>query len=178
METNLDEQMASEMNFEPARPQFLSVLCILTWVACGFIFITTTWGIIFKPSPEKQMEQIEQIRAVSPDAADKMEAALESQSGTTQILQNLLTLIAVAISAYAAMLMWQLKKNGFYLYLVGEILPYFGFLIVGTEGISAVGSMTGMGGSIVGMVIAIMVIVDGVFIGMYAANLKHMNKTV
>lgn len=175
METNVESQFASDMNLEPARPQFLSVLCILTWICSGLLFISTLWGVIFQPSPEKQQEQIEQIRAVSPEAADKMEEALESQSSGAKIMTNVLSLIAVSLCAYGALLMWQFKKTGFYIYLIGEALPYLGFLFGAADAMKASASMMGMSGStFLGIAIAVMATFDGIFIAMYAANVKHM----
>src|SRR5689334_16169497 len=126
METTVNE--TSGIAAEPMRPQFLSVLCILTWVCAGLMFVASVWGILFQPSPEKQLEKIEEMRSVSPEMADKMEAALEKQGGTMQVVNTILSLIALALSAYGAYMMWQLKKTGFYLYLAGELLPYLGFV--------------------------------------------------
>jgi hypothetical protein len=157
---------------EPARPQFLSVLCILTWISCGILFITTVWGVAFKPSKEEQYEQIEKIREMSPEAADKMEAVLEKQDGTSELLGTALSLIAIGLSAYGAYLMWQLRRRGFYFYVAGEVLPYLGFLTGGAEAMAALGSIGG--GATASILIGIMVILDVVFIAMYAMNLKHM----
>jgi hypothetical protein len=177
METTYENQPVSHMDAQPARPQFLSVLCILTWVCCSLIFISTIWGVIFQPSPEKQLEEIERIRTYSPEAADKMEEVFERQSsGGGQVMNTVLTLIALGLSAFGAYMMWQLKKTGFYLYVAGELIPYVGFLFGGTEALSAAGSMSGMGDAFVGMAIGIMLVFDVLFIVLYGLNLKHMKK--
>lgn len=160
---------------ESARPQFLSVLCILTWVMSALMFISTLWGAFNQPTPEEQFEQIEKIRERSPEMADRMEAAFESQSDSYKIVNTILTLIALGLTSFGVMLMWQLKKNGFYFYLVGELIPYLGFAMGGTKAIGAMGAMTGMSESaMVGIAIGVMALFDGVFIAMYAANFKHM----
>lgn len=176
METTFDPQTNSYTVPEPARPQFLSVLCILTWVCCGILFIMTLKQVFFKESAEEQLEKIEQLRAISPEAADQMEAALENQGGSAETISTVLGLIAVVLSGYGAWLMWNLKKTGFYLYLAGELVPYLGFLFKKTEALEAAGSMSGMGSAFVGIAIGLMVLFDAIFIAMYAANVKYMNK--
>lgn len=174
METN-DNLTTIDFMQEPARPQFLSVLCILTWVLSGLLFISTVWSAINQPTPEEQYEQIEKIREVSPQAAERMEAALEGQSDTFKIVNTILNLLALGFTVFGAMQMWQLKKKGFYLYLVGELLPYLSFVVGGAKAIGAMGAMSGMSeGATIGIALGMMLLFDGIFIAMYAANLKHM----
>jgi hypothetical protein len=174
METIIDNQNDPNAIIAPERPQFLSVLCILTWIACGLMFISTLWGVLFQPSAEQQYEQIEKIREISPEAAEQMEAALENQKGTGQLMSMALNLIAIGLSAFGAYFMWMLRRKGFYFYLAGETLPYLGFLFGGAEALSAVGSMSTMGPAIVGIAIGGMVVFDILFVVLYAVNLKHM----
>lgn len=175
MENTINPQFNNENN-TIQKPQFLKVLCILTWLCCTFVFISTIWGAVFKPSVEEKLAQIEKIREMSPVAADKMEAALENQNGTNQIISTSITLVAVLLSFFGSVLMWQLKKLGFYFYIFGEILPYLGFAFGAADAIVAAGAMGGaMGNAIVTVVIALMIIFDIVFIVMYGVNLKYMN---
>ncbi len=156
------------------RPQLLSVTCVLTWACCALLLISSLSGLITQ-SPEKQQEQIEQMRRLSPEAADKLEAAMADEGGSKKILTTLLNILAIALCAFGAVQMWNLKQTGFYFYLVGEVLPYIGLLISGTGAMSAVASMAGgMGGAIIGIAITLMVIFDVVFIVLYAINLKYM----
>ena len=171
METNID----FTNDIKPiGRPKLLSVTCILTWIACGLLMISALSGLITQ-SPEKEHEQIEKMRQFSPEAADKMEAALADNNGTKKILTTLLNIIAIALCAFGAAQMWNLKQTGFYFYLIGEVIPYIGLFISGTGALSAVGAMMGgMGTAIVGVAITLMIIFDAVFIVMYAVNLKYM----
>lgn len=176
MENTLDNQFNNDLSATPARPQFLTVLCILTWVMCGIMLILSLFGMVSKPSAEVQKEQIEQIRQFNPDAAVKMEEALAEQGGGSQIISVILSLLACALSGYGAYMMWNLKKTGFYLYIVGEFLPYLGMLVGGAAGLSALSAMGGGAQMAGAIVIGLMVIVDIVFIVLYGLNLKHMNK--
>jgi hypothetical protein len=159
----------------PHRPQFLTVLCILTWVSCGLLFIMTVWGIAFKPSAEERYEQIEKMREVSPETADQMEVLLQKQDEGGQLMGTALNLVALLLSAYGAYLMWQLKRSGFYFYVAGELVPYLGFVTGGAEAMSAISSMGG-GAGLATAIIGIMIFLDVLFIGLYAANLKHLRR--
>ena len=172
METTTGTTYTPETPAAPVRPQFLTVLCILTWICCCLLLIMTIVGVVFKPSPEEQFEQVEKMRQVNPEMAEQMEAAFEAQNNSNQTVGLALNLVALALSAYGAYMMWQLKRTGFWVYSAGEVLPYFGFLTGGSEAMLAQ-----MGGASIGTIaIAAMVVLDLVFIGMYAANLKHMRR--
>lgn len=175
METPIDSFNA-EQAAAPQRPQFLTVLCILSWIACGFIFLSTVSNVLFQKSPEEQMEQIEKMREVSPEAADQMEAALEAQNDSTmKVVNTAITLVSCGLSFFGVLMMWQLRRKGLYLYIVGELLPYLGFVFGGAKAMSAVGAMAGMsGGAMLGIIIGVMALFDGVFFAMYGANAKHM----
>lgn len=174
----MDNDFTNSIESSNEKPQFLKVLCILTWTCCGLLFLSTLWGVLFPPSAEKQQEQIEQIRALNPEAADKMEEALLNQNETDKLITNIINIVAIALSFFGALQMWQLKKLGFYFYLTGEILPYIGLAFGGASAMTSAGAMGGsMGKAIVTITIALMIIFDVAFIIMYALNLKHMNKT-
>lgn len=171
-DTNLTENIYLP---EPKRPQFLTVLCILTWIMSGIMFLSTVNSILNKPSPEQQAEQIAKMESVSPEAAASMEAAFQKMDETPTIIYNLATIVAIALSVLGAIMMWQLKKAGFFVYLIGELLPYIGLLIVGTTAFDMMSTILKMDVSVLMAIsIGIMLLIDGVFIAMYAANLKHM----
>jgi len=174
--TTTNSAFDAEFSTQPQRPQFLSVLCILTWIACGFLFISTVWGAVFQPTPEERYEQIEKMRGISPEAADKMEAAFEMQDNSNQLINTILNLVAIALCTFGTYRMWNLYRNGFYIYIAGEAVPYLGFLFGGSEAMSAAGAVSGLGASVVGIAIGVMVILDLVFIVMYGANLKYMRR--
>ena len=154
----------------PQRPQFLTVLCILTWIACGLVLLTTLWGVVSQQTPEEQYEAIEKMREANPEMADRMEQAFEAQNNSNQTIGIAINLVALGLSAFGAYMMWQLKKTGFYLYVAGEAIPYLGFLTGGSQAMSMMLGGPGMMATMIG----ILVVIDLVFIIMYAVNLKHM----
>ncbi|MBS1651327.1 MAG: hypothetical protein JSU07_04875 [Bacteroidetes bacterium] len=171
MENNYNSELMAEQN--SPRPQLLSVSCILTWVCCGLMFILSLWGLL-RDTPENRAQQIEKMRQVNPEMADKMEEAMSETSNSSKQVNTAVNFICLAFSAIGATLMWQLKKKGFYLYLAGEIVPYTGMFLSGKTSMAALSGFGSMGTTIFATAIAIMIIFDAVFIGFYAVNLKHM----
>lgn len=171
--TPANEPVLDTLPTAPTRPQFLTVLCILTWIACGLLFISTVWGVLFRPNAEEQYAQIEKMREVSPEAAENMEALLQKQNSPSQYINTALSLVAIGLSAYGAYLMWQLRRRGFYFYIAGELLPYLGFVVAGDAAMAAL-NMIGSAGAAV--VIGVMLLFDIVFIAMYGVNLKYMTR--
>ena len=160
---------------EPARPQFLSVLCILTWILSGIMFLSTVYNLLNKPTPEEQQEQIEKVRESAPQAAESMELAYQNMDKPETMVSNLISLVSLVLSSLGAMMMWQLKRKGFFIYLIGELLPYVGLLMVGTAAFEAMATMLKMSAAtMLGIAVGVLLLLDGVFIAMYAANLKHM----
>ncbi|MBL7912239.1 MAG: hypothetical protein JNJ41_14355 [Bacteroidia bacterium] len=170
MENSID----STNEIKHGRPTLLSVTCVLTWACCALLLISSLSGLITQ-SPEKQLEQIEQLRKISPEAADKMEAALADEGGAKKILTTLLNILAIALCAFGAVQMWNLKQTGFYFYLIGEVVPYIGLIFGGTDALAAASAMAGsMGSAVIGIVITLLIVFDAVFIVLYAVNLKYM----
>ncbi len=176
METVIANQFTNDIAPLPERPQFLKVLCILTWVCSCLMFLQTIVGLAMQPNEEQVMEKIENMQKINPAAADAMlKAHMESSDGQ-RIFNAVLNLVALALSSFGALWMWRLKKAGFYIYIAGEVLPYFS-LLGGGAALAAMASAFGsMGSTIMGAVVGIMIVFDIAFIIMYAVNLKHMNK--
>lgn len=176
MEATTETNFSMEM-MEPKRPQFLTVICVLSFIWCGLSFLGGVWSII-QNSPERMAENIEQMRAVSPQMADQMEEQMMlMQESTYAQISPYLNFVYILLSFLGVFMMWKLKKNGFYIYLIGEILPYVGLIFAGKQAMAMMGSAGGGAAKMAGMVIMVlMVLFDAAFIIMYALNLKHMNK--
>lgn len=175
METTVQNDPFNNAMQEPARPQLLTVVCILTFVMCGIMFIMGIIGIV-NNNPEKMQEKIEQMRSFSPEMADKMEEQMVSmQDSAYQQVAPYLNLLYTLLSLLGAIMMWKLKKTGFYLYLAGELLPYIGFITGGKQAMAMMSSMGGGMAETAGMIALILMLVfDIAFFAMYAVNLKHM----
>jgi hypothetical protein len=163
MENNYNNQFANDLAPLPDRPQFLKVLCILSFVACGlFILIYSIGSMAMGMSEEtisgvwdKVIESQPQLESVNP-------VDFFHEVGKL-CLYNLLTNIA---SLVGVILMWRLNKIGFVIYIIAELATNFMGLDMNVEGADK---------SSLSMIFSIAV--DLVFIVMYALNLKYMNKT-
>lgn len=180
METKINMETPIENNFsiesmEPKRPQFLTVLCVLTFIMCGLSLLGGVWSLVMN-TPERMAENIEQMRAVSPEMADQMEEQmiLMQEDVYTQIAPYL-NFVYILLSFLGAFMMWKLKKKGFYVYLAGELLPYIGLIIGGKQAMAMMGAAGGGMAKTAGLIMmALMFVFDIAFIVMYALNLKHM----
>lgn len=177
MENQFDNTLTNEMENQGKRPQFLSVLCILSFICCGLLLVMTLYGLVSN-TPEKMQQSIEQMREISPATADQMEAQFQEQQNSTMAkIQPYISILFLLASFLGVMQMFNLKKMGFYIYTAAELIPYL-FMIGG--GKKAMAMMGSMGGGAMEMaaiaVLVIMVLFDVGFIIMYALNLKHMTK--
>ncbi|MGE0566926.1 MAG: hypothetical protein AB7O73_03170 [Bacteroidia bacterium] len=167
MNDNMDEQA------KPI-PQFLKVLCILSFIGVGLMVLLSVVGLITN-TPEKMEQQIEQVREISPSAADQMEEAyLESQNDAWAQAQPYLGIIWQLITLVGVIQMFNLKRLGFYIYTAAELIPD----IIGMFGSKkAMAMVSGMGGAMEAAAITVLIftlVVDIAFVVMYGMNLKHM----
>ncbi|MEA3317214.1 MAG: hypothetical protein U9R54_04595 [Bacteroidota bacterium] len=114
------------------RPAFLSVLCILTYIGSGLAILFSLLGMLG-------------IGALAGMAA-KFGAPVEGGFA----INSLLVLVFAVASIYGAIMMWKLKKIGFYIYVAAQVL------------------IVAFGWSIFALVFALL------FIGLYGLNFKHL----
>lgn len=152
----LDETNEFLERREGLRPPFLTVLCILTWVGCGFGIIT---GLI-------QLWSYSLVNSIN---------GIQGSTGRSvafMFWSAIATLLGSFICLFAAIMMFKQKKVGFFIYIFGQVLPilagFYSALIV-TNGIG-IGAGLSVIMTLVGMIIPV------AFIIMYGVNLKHMNK--
>lgn len=159
------------------RPDFLSVICILSFIGCGIAFLGGIYSII-QNTPENMAKNIEQVRAFNPVMADQLEEnMIAMQDNVYMQIAPYLNFVYLLLSFLGVLMMWKLNKKGFYLYIAGELLPYIPMLVMGKQTISMMGSMGGGGAQAIGIVVLVcMLVFDIVFIAMYGANLKHMKQ--
>ncbi|MCD6019776.1 MAG: hypothetical protein K0S53_2897 [Bacteroidetes bacterium] len=172
----MEENLILENNpvEQPKRSQFLKVLCILSFIMCGISFLSGIWGI-YQSTPEAMQKNVEQLRSYNPDMADKMEdQMIEMQNNPYSKIAPYLGLAYTLLSFLGVMMMWNLTKRGFYIYAIAEILPYTSFVFMGKNSLAMMGPPGGNNTAIAMGVMIFMVIVDIVFVAMYARTLKEM----
>ena len=114
------------------RPTFLSVLCILTFIGSGLAVLMYLLGIF------------------GIGALNNLLGDFGAETADAGILKPIMMLVISAASIYGAIMMWSLKKMGFYLYVAAQVL-----LLV-------------FGWSILALVFA------ALFVVLYGLNLKHL----
>jgi hypothetical protein len=161
MESNAQQDAASQFMLEPERPQTLRILCILSFIGCGLMFLLYGIGSFFISMDEatigtfwdKAVERSPELENVDP-------VAFFHEFG----LYCIYGLIATVFSLIGVIMMWRLEKIGFYIYAVAELATNF----------FSVNMNTGQEKSYAGTIFFI--IVDLVFIVLYFMQLKYMNK--
>ena len=155
METQIDNSFEQAME-GPKRPQFLSVLCVLSYIWSGIIILCLILGLAFSGMIfdifEKAMNGDGDIQ-MNEMQIQGMEKLVEMGQGTfVAIIGGYL--VAMIVSLLGVIKMWKLQKTGFYIYAI----------------INGLGVIYGVyDGSYVGSLLSL------TFIAMYAVNLKRMN---
>jgi hypothetical protein len=157
----------------PVRPTFLTVLCILTFLGSG-------WGIVNGISGYLTADTAAGVaQAAMQNAKDKIEnsdsnpgtkMAEKMLSGVSDIIKPenlkksaLFGITSSIVTLLGAILMFQLKKTGFRLYVLGTIIAIAAPIIIfGTSNL--VSLITMMGAALIGII----------FIVLYALNLKYL----
>lgn len=163
MEENILLANQQPVNETPKRPQFITVLCVLTFIGCALAFFGAIWGYF---SIKASSALLENMGNAEGDTYGMMSGVQDAMiKAVENAIPNLIIgIVCSLLCLYGALQMWKLKKIGFFIYAVGEITPAIaGFLLGG-------GGLIGGAGAIMGLLLAI------VWIVLYAVNLKHMNQ--
>ena len=157
---------------KPVRPVLLTVLCILTFIGSG-------WGIVSGITSYLSADVTSDIaRAAMQDAKDKIEDeanagskfAEKILSGTSEMLRPenlkksaLFSIVASVFTLLGGILMFGLKKAGFYSYVLGTILGIAGpFIAFG-------------GGNFITILSSSFIAFIGIFfVILYGLNVKHL----
>ena len=153
---------------ENVRPTFLTVLCILTFIGSGWSIYSgisnyytadISYGLVNEQF-EKVQEELD-----DKDGAEVAGKLLQSigDSMTPEKIKNngIATAITSLITLIGAILMWGLRKTGFYVYVIGAIAAVIAPIAI-FGGFA--GAMASGGAAFVGIL----------FIILYALNLKHL----
>jgi hypothetical protein len=169
METTILSTPMPDKPQRGVRSTFLMVICILTFIGSGYgiissaagYFLAATTGDTAREAMKNAQERIDQqdtpgfIKQIMSSVAEGMSPEARKLTAILKLVSNLFTL-------FGALLMWNLRKIGFYLYIAGIALL-----------MAAPFAM----GKVVGIVSGVFVGIIGIaFIIMYGFNLKDMNK--
>lgn len=153
------------------RPTFLTILCFLTFMS-AVSGLWTQSERLWNPgiTADRNRETFEAVRenlerqgnTAEAKTMDKMfEAVIEQTTAENVKTGAIIMLIFESLSLYAAYLMWNLQKRGYFLYLGGMAVAFLApLLMIG----GWMGVITAMAGIFFSIFMAIL----------YAFNLKHM----
>ena len=154
-------------NEKPTRTTFILVLCILSWVYVGFGLLGVVGNM--GGSKEEAMKaidlQINEMRASEIASTDFGKDTIAYMESTKTIpgWNNTTTAVLLLFEGFAVFLIFQMKRNGFWIYLAAQI----GFLVQ-TYSVLHFPNMMSMAALIMSFLII------AVFTILYAVNLKHL----
>lgn len=162
---------------QAVRPPALKTLCILSFIGCGLMFLVTLMSLPnITKSDEAKRAEIERVRGISEEMADQLEMQYMDPSYQSRMATKLVVDLAfLALTFTGVMMMWRLKKTGFYIYAASEILYYFSGFITG-QGNPAkmMESFPPFVRNIAFVFVALIIIQDFVFIFLYWRQTKYM----
>lgn len=153
------------------RPTLLTVICILSFLFGAYSLITGAIGSFREPSDadramvQQRMEEAQQQSAGVAGVESMMESMNVGLQNTLDHAKGINRggALAAIISLLGVWMMWNLRKSGFWLYLLGTVIGlavplYF------------------IGGNIIGFgYVAFFGFISLLFIILYAVNLKYMH---
>ncbi|HBF88966.1 MAG TPA: hypothetical protein DDX39_10020 [Bacteroidales bacterium] len=157
------------------RPTFVTVLGILGFIGVGWQVISgiiqmmagAVTGAVMDVA-EQNVESLEGLEGMEGlENVEGMEEFGSAMEGVGNLMQHqstlgLISIIAALVCLLGVIWMWNLKKKGFYVYIIGEIAPAIATLVL-------VGF--GLGGfmATLGFIIPVVMII------LWGLNLKHMS---
>ena len=144
-------------------PTTLNVLTWLTFIANGLGFILAFWAFFRAQATYDATVKAQDALANGPDWAKKFAM---SPDIARAMLDNRLPILIIGLLScflcfYGALQMRKLKKMGFSVYILGDIVYYAAGIFIGFGAYSSFGAMFG-------------IIITIVFIILYATQLKYM----
>ena len=132
-------------NIKPKLPTGLNVLTILSFIGCAFQLLGSLWSFFTAKKSydglDKLTEQMNSenmpgwVKSMMGDPEKMVKMITKAYENRIPIV--LLSLVATALCFYGAMQMRKLKKQGFTLYTIGELLPFLTqILFIGTFALS------------------------------------------
>jgi len=146
-------------------PAFLKVLCILTFVGSGLGILGALGGFAMGGMNERLMQDMNNIGG---GIYDQMGLDIDAMIVWTKY-SNIANLLGSALCLTGALMMWKLKKVGYYLYVPGVVIPAV-VSVFAMRHILPSGPFAGLGTAS----IVVGFIFSAAFIVMYGVNYKHL----
>lgn len=172
----MEQQNMDQVNptAEPKkRPQFLMVLCILSFIGIGF----GIWlNLITLATDMNHINTLQSTQGVVKFYFDNFRIIINlflfpEELGNSIIVPvksvqtfHIIDIVSLIICFVGVLMMWKLKKAGYFIYIITQIIPAIViFILLG--GFGSIGTLAIVSGLILPIA----------FIIMYGLNLKHMS---
>ncbi len=144
-----EQQMLPDIETKEKRPTLLTVLCILTFIGSGLNAFSNLMVFIFYDASMKFTAEM--IKAFKISGMEQFQAAKPIYFASTAVIN--------ALAVAGAIWMWQLRKPGFHIYTISQILvilaPMYFFHLSSPDFFS--------------------ILLSGTFIVLYSSYLKKMS---
>jgi heme A synthase len=160
METTNYETYLDQAENAPKRPDFLKILCILSFIACGLLMMLCLLGTMVLSLDQTMVDQA-WVKVVESNPQFEEVDPMTFMHGFG--MWCVYMLIATTFSLIGVIMMWRLEKIGFFIYVIAELSTHFIKLDMGTPENQSYGGL------------AFGVLIDLVFIFLYMRNLKYVN---
>ncbi len=147
-------------------PQTLNVLTILTFIGCGLGYVFT----LAMPGLMKfSLKMMDKAASSGTELSPKDAAEIEKGRAAIELVQSHMTpliimgLITISLCLVGAIMMRKLKKDGYWIYIAGELLPIAGnYFIIGNS------QFVGVSNILLGLIIPV------VFVALYSTQKKNL----
>jgi hypothetical protein len=149
-------------------PQGLNVLTILTYIGCALGAISAIWNYISASTAYKIYESgggLDSLKTENKELNSVLSGANEmvKKAYDNRLMIMIFALAGIALCFYGAMQMRNLKKQGYLIYVVGELLP-----------IISVAVFIGFGNLFGGIAVIFSTLIAAVFIILYTMQRKYL----
>ncbi len=165
MNINSTSDISGDESETKKLPTGLNVLTILTFIWSAYELYSSISNFFRGKQALVEMQNAQEKMAEAPAWAKKL-AGPEMMAVMEKSIENklpllIIGLVSVALCVYGAIEMRKLKKQGYLLWLIGEMLPYVGAVIF-------------IGGIFFNTFIAFFIIFPIIFIILYTLQRKHL----
>lgn len=150
-------------------PQAINVLTILTYIGSAFAFIGALYTYFTISTSYKMMEGLAGNDSLGGAGNNAFKSVMNQsmimikKQYDNRLMIMILGLAGAFLCFYGAMQMRNLKKQGYMIYVIGELLPILSFAI-----------FVGFGSLFGGMTMILMTLISAVFIILYTLQRKHL----
>jgi hypothetical protein len=147
-------------------PSMLNVLTILTYIGCAWALISQIWGYFSASTAYKLADTLTGASDTGNKAIDSMVNStmeMAKKAYDNRLLILLLGIAGAVLCFYGAMQMRNLKKQGYLIYVIGELLPILSIII-----------FIGFGNILAGLTMILTVLIAAVFIILYTTQRKYL----